>query len=90
MERHLFDQGYLVHVVEGADDPGPAVKASFQMGLISIVSGPLWQPPAGIPADQLITIDHAQFEDEAALLQVLVAILASGSGNIPLTDGAGI
>jgi sulfate adenylyltransferase large subunit len=90
VERHLFDQGYLVHVVEGADDPGPAVKTSFQMGLISIVSGPLWQPPASIPADQLITIDRGQFQDEAALLQALVSMLASGSGNVPLTDGAGI
>jgi len=90
VERHLFDQGYLVHVVEEAD-PGPAVRAGFQMGLVSIVPGGAWQPPAGIPADQVLTIDRAKFEDEAAVFRALIAMLASGTtGSVRLTDGAGI
>ena len=90
LERHLFDQGYLVHVVEEAD-PTPAVQASFLVGLVSIVRGPSWNPPASIPADQVIVLDHARFEDAAAMLQALTAALAnSGSSNVRLTDGAGI
>ncbi len=89
VERHLFDQGYLVHVVEGADVH--AVAASFQVGLVSIIYGAAWEPPAVIPADQVITIDRTRFEDEAEMLQALVAMLAGGpAGNVPLTDGAGI
>ena len=89
IERHLFDQGYLVHVVEG-DDAAQMVASSFQVGLVSIVFGTAWQPPAGIPADQVITIDRKRFQDDAAMLQGLVAMLAGGSGSVPLTDGAGI
>jgi sulfate adenylyltransferase large subunit len=90
IERHLFDQGYLVHLIEDAD-PVPAVRASFQVGLVSIVPRTGWQLPSIIPADQVITIDRAQFEDEAALLHALMVAVASGaSGNVQLTDGGGI
>ena len=72
-----------------------AVRTGFQAGLVSIVFGPAAEDAsalaAGIPADQVVTLDAAQFEDEAALLQAIVSTLASGSpGNARLTDGAGI
>jgi len=95
IERHLFDLGYLVHVVENEDYLAQAVRTGFQAGLVSILFGPAAEDasavPAGIPADQTVTLDAAQFEDEAALLQAIVSTLASGSpGNARLTDGAGI
>jgi hypothetical protein len=91
IERHLFDQGYLVHVVEGAEDAGNVVATSFQVGLVSIVPGAAWQPPAGIPADQVITLDRTGYADEGTMLQALMAMLAGGtSGSVRLTDGAGI
>ncbi len=95
IERHLFDLGYLVHVVEEADPMVQAVWTGFQAGLISIVYGlsaenPAVVPPA-IPGDQVIAMNATQFEDEAGLLQAIVSSLASGNlGNVRLTDGAGI
>jgi len=95
IERHLFDLGYLVHVVEEVDHLAQAVRTGFQAGLVSILFGPAAEDAsalaAGIPADQVVTLDAAQFEDEAALLQAIVSTPASGSpGNARLTDGAGI
>jgi sulfate adenylyltransferase large subunit len=94
IERHLFDLGYLVHVVETADHLAQAVRTGFQAGLVSILFGPAAEDAsalAGIPADQMVNLDAARFEDEAELLQAIVSTLASGSpGNARLTDGAGI
>ena len=95
IERHLFDQGYLVHVVEDAHDLREAVRTGFQAGLVSILFGAAAQDPAagaaGVPSDRMITLDRAEFEDEAALLDALISILASTNpGNVRLTDGAGI
>jgi sulfate adenylyltransferase large subunit len=95
IERHLFDLGYLVHVVEQTDHLAQAVRTGFQAGLISILFGPAAQDTAavasGIPADQIVAVDGTQFEEDAELLQAIVSILASGNpGNVRLTDGAGI
>jgi len=95
IERHLFDQGNLVLVIEDAENLPQAVRTAFQAGLVSILFGSQAQDapalPAGVPADQIITVDRLQFEDDAALLQSIVSTLASGNpGNVRLTDGAGI
>jgi sulfate adenylyltransferase large subunit len=94
IERHLFDQGYLVHVVEQAESLRQAIHTGFQAGLVSILFGAAAQDAgaaAGIPADQVITLDRARFADESALVHALMGILASGNpGNVRLTDGAGI
>jgi len=91
IERHLFDQGYLIHVVEGAENPVQAVRTGFQAGLVSILLGAEQDVTAGIPADQVIPLDRTQFEDDAALLHSLLAILARDkAGSVRLTDGAGI
>ncbi|PWU05712.1 MAG: sulfate adenylyltransferase subunit CysN [Terriglobia bacterium] len=95
IERHLFDQGYLVHVVEDAQHLAQAVRTSFEAGLVAILFGAAAQDSsavaAGIAVDQIITMDRAQFEDEAQLLHAVVSTLATGNaGNVRLTDGAGI
>jgi hypothetical protein len=81
-------------VVEEVDHLAQAVRTGFQAGLVSILFGPAAEDAsalAGIPADQMVSLDAARFEDEAALLQAIVSTLASGSpGNARLTDGAGI
>ncbi|HEY7390615.1 MAG TPA: sulfate adenylyltransferase subunit CysN [Bryobacteraceae bacterium] len=95
IERHLFDQGYLVHVVEAPQYLAQAVRTAFTAGLVAIVYGAAAQDAAtlaaGIPADQIITLDRSHFEDEAALVRALMQALTSAAGgNVPLTDGAGI
>jgi len=95
IERHLFDLGYLVHVVDETDHLAQAVRTGFQAGLVSILFGPaaadISAVAQGIAVDQIVDVDGAQFEDEAELLQAIVSILASGNpGNVRLTDGAGI
>jgi sulfate adenylyltransferase large subunit len=94
IERHLFDQGYLVHVVEQAESLRQAIHTSFQAGLVSILFGAAAQDARaadGIPADQVLALDRARFADESALVHALMGLLASGNpGNVRLTDGAGI
>jgi sulfate adenylyltransferase large subunit len=95
IERHLFDQGYLVHVIEEPQHLAQAVRTAFTAGLMSIVYGANAQNTAalsaGIPADQIVTLDRARFEDETALIRALMQALTSAAGgNVPLTDGAGI
>ncbi len=95
LERHLFDLGYLAHVLEGAEHAGEAVRTLFQAGLVSIVYGPAAEQsgslPAGLPPEQVLLLDRSQYEDEADLLEAAVARLASGNaGNVQLTDGGGI
>ena len=94
MERHLFDLGYLVHVIEGAEDLQQAALTAFQAGLVSIVYGAAAETNAvapGVPADQVFLLDRAEFEEDAEWLERVVAILASGNpGNVQLTDGGGI
>jgi hypothetical protein len=95
VERHLFDQGYLVHVIETPEKVAEAVGTVFAAGLVALLFGRAAEVPVvsktGVPAEQMVTLDRAQFEDDAALLHALVSILASGAaGNVPLTDGAGI
>jgi sulfate adenylyltransferase large subunit len=88
VERHLFDMGYLVHIIDDAADLNQAIRTSFEAGLVSIT---LNAAQAAIPADQQITIDRAQYESETDVLHAIVSALASGNvGNVRLTDGAGI
>ena len=95
VERHLFDLGYLVHVVENAEHRTEAVRATFDAGLVSIVFGPAAEAanpePAGIPPNQVLRLDCTEFADEEDLLQAVVSALASSDpGNVQLTDGGGI
>ncbi|HEY1239425.1 MAG TPA: sulfate adenylyltransferase subunit CysN [Bryobacteraceae bacterium] len=95
LERHLFDLGYLVHVVEGAGLAQEAVRTGFQAGLVSILYGETAETPgtlpAGLPPEQVVLVDRAQFEEDADLLEAAVAILSSANaGNVQLTDGGGI
>ncbi len=91
LERHLFDLGYLVHVVEGAGDLQEAVRTGFRAGLISILYGETVETPAGLPPDQVAVFDRADFDDDAEWLEAAVAMLSSGNaGNVQLTDGGGI
>jgi sulfate adenylyltransferase large subunit len=95
IERHLFDLGYLVHVLEAAEHLAQAVRTTYQSGLVSLLFGAAAQEPGAItkeiPADQVLTFDRSQFEDDAALLHAVVSTLASGAaGSDKLTDGAGI
>jgi hypothetical protein len=94
IERHLFDQGYLVHVIEAPQHLAQAVRTAFTAGLVTLVCGTardLTTLAAGIPADQIVTLDRAHFEDETALIRALMQALTSAAGgNVPLTDGAGI
>ena len=95
LERHLFDLGYLVHVVEGSGHLEQAVRTAFEAGLVSILYGSVADDPAVVPAslppDQVILLDRTKFEEDVDLLEAAVAILASGNvGNVQLTDGGGI
>jgi sulfate adenylyltransferase large subunit len=95
IERHLFDQGYLVHVIEDPAHMLQAVRTAFSAGLVSILFGAAAEDTgalkAGVPAEQTVSLDRAQFEDDAALLHAVVSTLASSTGgSVPLTDGAGI
>jgi sulfate adenylyltransferase large subunit len=96
IERHLFDLGYLVHVLDDAEYLAQAVRTTYQSGLVSVLFGAGAQElaaavPKEIPADQVLAFDRSQFEDDAALLHALVSTLASGAaGRDKLTDGAGI
>ena len=95
IERHLFDQGYLVHLIEQPEHLAQAVRTAFAAGLVALLRGTAAEDaaalPTGVPAGQLLTLDRLQFEDDAALFHALLSVLSSGAaGNIPLTDGAGI
>jgi len=95
LERHLFDLGYLVHLIEGAESLATAVHTGFQAGLVSILHGAAAEDsgalPSGLPPDQVLTLERAQFEEDADLLEAAVAKLASANaGNVQLTDGGGI
>jgi sulfate adenylyltransferase large subunit len=95
VERHLFDQGYLVHVITDAEHLTEAVRTAFAAGLIALLFGAVAEDPvalrAGVPAAQTVSLDRAQFDEDAALLHALVANLASGAAaSASLTDGAGI
>jgi hypothetical protein len=95
IERHLFDQGYLVHLVDEPQHLAQAIRTAFTAGLVSVVYGATAQDPttliAAVPPDQTITLDRTHFDDEAALIHSLMQALTSGpGGNVPLTDGAGI
>jgi sulfate adenylyltransferase large subunit len=94
LERHLFDLGYLVHVIEGAEDLQEAVRTGFRAGLVTMLYGTAAENPLaeiGIAPDQVVVLDRAQFSEEADWLERAAAILASGNpGNVQLTDGGGI
>ena len=95
VERHLFDQGYLVHVIDQPEHLAQAIRTAFTAGMITLVHGEAAEHEASrkaaVPAGQLLTFDHSQFEDDGGLLRALVSTLASGAaGDVPLTDGAGI
>src|SRR5262249_37746580 len=85
IERHLFDAGYLVHIVENSPE---AVRTVLAAGLVAMLVGASTTAPAGFTANQVITADA---EEEADLYQsVLAAITSSNAGTVSLTDGAGI
>jgi sulfate adenylyltransferase large subunit len=95
IERHLFDQGYLVHLVEEAEHLGQAVRTGFQAGLVTILYGSAAEDlaalKAGVPAEQIVSLDRSKFDDDVALLRALIQILTSaGTDAARLTDGAGI
>jgi hypothetical protein len=86
LERRLFDQGYLVHVIFQAENLRQAVHTALAAGLIAIVA------PTGtadwdllrqaVPPEQLVRADSVQQGVEAA------ARLGRSTG--PLLDGDGI
>jgi sulfate adenylyltransferase large subunit len=95
IERHLFDQSYLVHVIEEPQHLAQAVRTAFTAGLVSVVYGAAAKDSAafsaGVPKDQIVTLNRDQFENEAALIRALIQALTSvAGGDVPLTDGAGI
>ncbi len=95
IERHLFDQGYLVHVIEEPEHLAQAIRTAFSAGMVALLFGAAAEDPAtlraGVPSEQTVALDRAQFDDDRALLRALVAAMAGGAaGNVPLTDGAGI
>jgi hypothetical protein len=95
LERHLFDVGYLVQVSTATESGAEVVRAGFHAGLVTIVVGPTAEQasalPDGIPSDQVLTLDRAQFEEDTDLAAAAASAIASGNpGNVQLTDGGGI
>jgi len=95
VERRLFDIGYLVHVSTATESLAEVVRAGFYAGLVTIVFGPAAEQasalPDAIPEDQVVTLDRAQFEQDADLAETAAAAIARGNpGNVQLTDGGGI
>ena len=99
IERQLFDQGYLVllidHWVSSSENLIQAVRTAFAAGVVCLLCDAAAHDPAvaraGLPAGESLTVDRSQFEDDAALSQAVVSALAGrAAGSISLTDGAGI
>jgi sulfate adenylyltransferase large subunit len=95
IERQLFDQGYVVHVIEQPQHLAQAIRTAFAGGFVALLFGTAAEDPvalrAGVPAGQLLTLDRSQFEDETGLLRALLSSLSSGPGGaLPFTDGGGI
>ena len=99
IERQLFDQGYLVLLIDqwvsSSENLIQAVRTAFAAGVVCLLCDAAAQDPAvaraGVPAGESLTVDRSQFEDDAALSQAVVSALAGGAaGSISLTDGAGI
>jgi sulfate adenylyltransferase large subunit len=95
VERHLFDQGYVVHVIDQPEHLAQAIRTAFSAGLITLVYGEAAEQEASrraaVPMGQTIVLDRVHFEDEAAMLRTLISSLSSGpGGELPFTDGAGI
>ena len=95
VERHLFDIGHLVHVSTATESLAEVVRTGFYAGLVTIVFGPAAEQasalPDGIPRDQVVTLDRAQFEQDTDLAETAAAAIARGNpGNVQLTDGGGI
>ncbi len=96
LERHLFDLGYVVHVVRDPIDRTQAVLTAIDAGIIAILFG---EDGAGLDLaagklapGHLITVDLSQFPDEADMArEVAVRIERQDSGGTPsLTTGDGI
>ena len=91
LERHLFDLGYLVHVVRDPLHLEQALLTAVEAGLVTILFGPR---RAGVglagklPAGHIITVDVSQFEDEGEMARE-VANRISGQ-ETSLTTGEGI
>jgi hypothetical protein len=86
LERRLFDQGYLVHVILQPENLRQAVRTALAAGLIAIVvpAGPAdWELlRQTVPPDQLVRAESVQQAMEAA-----ARLARSGT---PLIGGEGI
>ena len=87
LERHLFDLGYLVHVVTKPAHLGQALDTVAQAGLGAILYG----SEADSVAARAIQIAAAEFADDFTLVRKVATILAERNPEGPqLTEGAGI
>ncbi|HLK62269.1 MAG TPA: sulfate adenylyltransferase subunit CysN [Bryobacteraceae bacterium] len=70
VERHLFDLGYLVHVIAEPAHLAQAVRTAVDVGVIAILYGP--EAEKALPADiPQTTVDLAEFESEAELARAI-------------------
>jgi hypothetical protein len=97
LERLLFDQGYAVHVVQGAVHLEEAVRTVLAAGLIAIV--PVSQVEertvldASIPSERVFAPTQAVLDADSAAEEIWTVLESSGRlGHQadPLTGGAGI
>jgi hypothetical protein len=86
LERHLFDQGYAVHVIRHPESLRQAVQTALAAGLIAIVApgGPAdWELlRQAVPPEQLVRAESVQ--------QGVEAVARLGRSDGPLLDGDGI
>jgi sulfate adenylyltransferase large subunit len=86
LERRLFDQGYVVHVIRHPESLRQAVHTALAAGLIAIVApgGPAdWELlRQAVPPEQLVRAESVQ--------QGVEAVARLGRSDGPLLDGDGI
>ncbi|HWB84566.1 MAG TPA: sulfate adenylyltransferase subunit CysN [Bryobacteraceae bacterium] len=97
LERRLFEQGCLVHVIDGPENLRQAAATAYAAGLVSIV---ICAQPADlaavqrvVPAARLMSIAAEEANLEDAARRIWSELELSGrlaARRDPLTDGAGI
>jgi sulfate adenylyltransferase large subunit len=97
LERLLFDQGYAVHVVQGAVHLEEAVRTVLAAGLIAIVPVARVEEravlDASIPSERVFAPTQAVLDADSAAQEIWMELESSGRlGHQadPLTGGAGI
>ncbi len=97
LERRLFDQGYVVHVIREAASFGQAVRTAVEAGLIAIVAPSTTAEAetvrSAVPASRLASVQTAEDDPESAAREIVLRLEASGRlgrSQGPLTGGAGI